>query len=81
MFRCDRMEYELARKENGDIRLMVRGSSRYKRVVTQAFSSLKFSRDFIDKLGRYDWGIFINQPRCDQDFRQPQIGRIRSSEK
>lgn len=61
MFRCGRMEFELARKENGDLRLMVRGSSRYKRVITQAFSSLKFSRDFIDRFGRYDWGIFINQ--------------------
>jgi hypothetical protein len=59
MYRCGHIEFDLVRKENGDLRLMVGGSDRYKTVITEAFPSLKFARPFPDKFGRYDWGIFI----------------------
>ena len=59
MYRCGRMEFDLVRKENGDLRLMARGSDRYQTSITWAFPSLKFGRPFADKYGRYDWGVFI----------------------
>ncbi len=46
-------------EDTGDLRLMAKGTPKYKPILGRAFPSLYFSRSFEDRFGIYDWGTYI----------------------
>lgn len=51
--------YEVRDAGQGNVLVLVSGHSDYYGILSTAFNQYKFSKDFSDRNGRYDWGTYI----------------------